>query len=131
VDLAQRLVLTEPVERLADGDGVDVAIRERHPLGGAGEDDDAAHVLLELLPHLAYGLDCDHVGAARHEQPRQLAGSRSEVEHGAARTQVETRDETLDGRRGIAGPSTLVDVGAREAARRGMQIRHGRPRSHL
>ena len=70
-------------------------------------------------------LDRDHVRAARHEQPRQLARAGGEVEHGAARAQVEPLDDPRDRRGGIVGPPALVDVGGGEAARRRMQLRHG------
>ena len=67
VDLAQRLVLPEPVERLADRHRVDGAIDERYALGCTGERRDLRNVLLELTPHLEHGLDGDQGGTARDE----------------------------------------------------------------
>src|SRR5207248_2055894 len=80
VDLAQGLVSAEPVKCLADGDRVDIAVRERDPFCSSSERGDARHLRLELRPHLADGLERDEVRAAREEQARELSGAGRQIE---------------------------------------------------
>ena len=112
------------MERLRHRDGVDPAVRERDALGRPREHRDRRHAPLQLGAHLAQRLDRDDVRAARDEQPGQLPGARGEVEHGAARAQLELLDDARDRRGRIVGPPALVDVGGGEAARCRMELRH-------
>ena len=108
-----------------DRHGVDGRVRERDALGRAGERLRRRAPAARARPHLAHRLDRDHVRAARHEQPRQLARAGGEVEHGAPGPQRELLDDPRDRRGRIVGPAALVDVGGGEASRRRMQVRHG------
>jgi hypothetical protein len=103
---------------------VDEGVCKRDALRSSREREHPRHAPLELCAHLRERLDGDHVRTAREEQPRELAGAGSEVEHGSPGAQVQPLDDALDRRGRIVGPAALVHVGDGEAARGGMQFRH-------
>ena len=122
MDLGERLLGPEPMEGLRNRQCIDLTVRERDRLGGPLE----RTYVLDLRAHLGDRLDCDHLRTARREQPRQLAGAGGEVDHRAARPEVEALHEPFDRGGRIVGPSTLVRVGGEpEAPRIGMEIRPG------
>ena len=79
MELGQRAVGVEPVERLRRRDGVGGPVVERDRLGRPLDDlglDDA----LEDLAHLGDRLDARHAQAARDELPRELARAGADVD---------------------------------------------------
>ena len=108
VDLGERFLAVEPVERLSDDDRVDRSIGQRDRLGGALEDLDAGNGRLERGPHARNRLDRHDLDAERREQPRHLARARCEVEHPLARAEPAAPDDAATAAVGIGGPAPLV-----------------------
>src|SRR5581483_927340 len=75
VELRQRTLVVEPVERLRDRHDVDARVRERQLLRRPVERLDA----LELRPHLRNRLDREHARARTGQEPRQLPRAGSDV----------------------------------------------------
>ena len=119
MDLGQRLLDAEPVERLPARHHVDAAVRQRDRLGRAVEGLHVGQRREQVLAHLVDRLDGDHAGAERDERARQLAGAGGEIEDIAAGSDLEALGEPCHRRLGIAGPAALVCVrGRREPTRR-------------
>jgi hypothetical protein len=110
VQLRQRLVRAEPVERLPDRRGVDRRVRERDRLGRARERFDVRQNPLEHAAHLVAGLDGDDLHAERQQPPRELARAGAEVEHPRSRAEAEPLGDPADRLVGVRGPAALVDL---------------------
>ena len=111
VDLGERFLAVEPVERLSDDDRVDRSIGQRDRLGGALEDLDAGNGRLERGPHARNRLDRHDLDAERSEETRHLAGARREVEHALARAELQHLDQMRDRGVGVGGTAPLVGLG--------------------
>ncbi len=119
MDLRERLIAPEPVERLRHGDGIDRLRDERHPLGRAVERLHVRERLAECRPHLGDRLDGDHLGPGPDEERRQLPRPRGQVEDDPARPEAQLPREERDRLGRIGRPSADVRVRhAREAAGR-------------
>ena len=110
VDLAQSVVAAEPVKRFGDDDEIGGGVREGDLFRGA-VDDVGGDVAGKLSTHLRHGLDCDDVRAARREQPRQLSGSRSEIDDRGTRIDRRSLDEPRNGLGGVPRATTFVRLG--------------------
>ena len=125
VDLGQRPLEVEPVERRGGGDRVGRAVRERDLLGRSGERLGPGHRRRELGAHLGERLDRDHPRAGRHELARQLPGAGADVDHGRPGAEPEPRRQPVDDRRRVRRPAPLVALGDRAEGRgRGAVERH-------
>ena len=81
----------------------------------------AGHHRCQLRAHRLDRLERHHAGAARDQQPGQLAGPGAELEHGPAGTEVQPLDDRRDGIGGIGRPCALVGIrGCGKPARRGI-----------
>jgi hypothetical protein len=110
MDLRKGRVAAKPVERGSDDDRVHGGIRQRDVLGPPRKRGHLRKAPHERCTHLLDGLDRDEVRARRHEQARELARSRSEIEDGPSRLDPEHPAQVLDGLGRIAGPAALVDL---------------------
>ena len=110
-DLPERGLGVEPVERLADEDGVHRRIVERDRLGPPVEDAVRLRRARQHRAHAGIGLDRDHPVEALDERARQLARAGPEVEHDGLRAEAEPRDDEVDRRRRILGPDAVVVLG--------------------
>ena len=117
MDLPERLLRPEPVERLRDGHGVDALIRKRDRLGGAVERVDTGR---QQRPHPGDRLDRDDLRAGRGEGTCQLPGTRRQIEEPPARTESEQLPKQRNRRVGILRPRAIVDL--RDEAE-GMRLR--------
>jgi hypothetical protein len=93
VDLGKRLVASEPVERLPDGDRMEEPVRERDRLGRSSERTDRGQGRSERRAHLRDRLYGHHLGAGRRQLPRQLPRSRRQVEDDRAGAESEALRE--------------------------------------
>jgi hypothetical protein len=118
MDLRQRGVAVEPVERLGYRHRVHRLVLERDVLGGAREGGHAGHRLDETLAHLGNRLHGDHIRSELRQEPRQLPRPRGEVEDGARRLDSNLLDQPPDCFERVRRPPALVIRGReREAAR--------------
>ena len=126
-NLAHGADAVEPVERLADDDGIDRMVRQRDRLGRAFDRLGDGQHLLELGPHLRDWLDRDQLRAGPNELSGQLAGPRCEIEYAAPRADRKLGDQPLDRLGRVLGPTPLVCVGPRrEPLRRRLVDDHAR-----
>ena len=110
-ELAEGAVGIEPVERLRDGDCIQGPGCDRQRLGDGGDDGDVGHGGDEPSAHPLDGLRRDHRRAGRHEQSRELARSRREVEHDAAGPEVKVVDQPRHRVGGVRGTDPFVHLG--------------------
>ena len=129
MDLGERLVAVEPVEGLADRDGVHEARVERDRLGRARNRPHVRKRTLQHCAHLGDGLDRHDGRPGADQERRQLARPGSEVEDDPAGPEVELPREPRDGR-GRIGRTPLVIRGgrARETQRGRLVELGGHPR---
>ena len=116
MELRQRPLVVEPVERLRDGDHVREPVRERDRLRRPVERLDVEAV--ELRPHLGHRLDRDDARARRREQASQLPRPGADVDDRPLHAEPASLRHPCDGLLGIRRTCALVNVGrAREAGR--------------
>ena len=108
MQLRQRSVEVEPVERSGGSRRVDARVTERQVLGRAGEHLDTRYGALELRAHLGERLDREHARAGRHEQARELPGAGADVDDGRPGGDPETFDDEGDDVWVIRRPPPLV-----------------------
>ena len=102
------------MERLAGEDGVDLAVRERDPLGDPGERLGTGHPRGEDGAQLIPWLERDHARIPLGQHTGQLAGARPDVEGG----RVVADGEQVECLRRPVRPAPLVCLGGEvEAAR--------------
>jgi hypothetical protein len=104
VDLGQRVVGAEPVERLRRGDGVGRGVRKRNRLSRARQHLNAG----EERPHLLDGFDRDDPRPGLGEEPTQLARAGAEVDHRPTRPQREPPGKPGDRLDGVARAAPRV-----------------------
>ena len=75
--------MTEPVERLADGDRVDAVLGQRNVLCRAAQGFGAGNRAHELRAHRVPGLDGDDPCTGLEQLTGQLSRSGAEIEHGS------------------------------------------------
>ena len=128
MQLGQSLVVAEPVEGLADREGVDARIGKRDRLRRAENCLGLRDGPPELCEHRLPRLDGDHLRFRRNERTRQLAGSGAEIDYHSTVTEIELVGEPLDRLRRILRPRALVQVGNElERARiRMLKVRHAK-----
>jgi len=107
LDLAERSLRVEPVERLRDRDGIGRGVRERDRLRGSVQRLDPRG---NPRTHLDQGLNGDDARTRRHELPRELPGAGCKIHDDAARPEAELLDEERHRLRRVARPRTLVGV---------------------
>ena len=103
MQLSHRAIAVKPMKRLTDHCRVDRPILQRDPFGYPGEQLDAGERGSQTLPHSSHWLDCHDRRASRDEQPRQLVGSRREVQHRAAAATLQAIDQQLRAASGYSG----------------------------
>ena len=119
VDLGERLLAAEPMERLRHRDRVDAPVVEWDRLRGAVERFHGRRELDELRPHRGERLDREHAGAGRSQHARELSRPCAEIQHVASWPDPHALDEPCDRLGRKPGARALVHVRDRVERLRG------------
>ena len=103
------------MERLAGEHRIDLGVRERDVLGAAVTRVRGRHPPREHRAQLGERLDGDHARVAPRERLGQLAGARTEIEHGRGRVHGHEVEHVI---RPAGTPAVVLGRGALEASRR-------------
>jgi hypothetical protein len=110
--LRQRTLTVEPVKRLRDRDRIGASGLERHRFRCALVNLRTRSGPHEEVSHSGNRFHGHHASARPHEQPRQLAGARCEVDHDGAATEPQRTSHPVERRGRIVGTAALVRVGS-------------------
>ena len=117
-ELGDRLACIEPVERLADEDGVDARVVEWDRLRAARERR-AVH-----RAHALVRLDRDDAREPPRELPRQASRSRRQVEHARACVELERLLRAVERGSRVRWPDAVVRLGDGAEAQSEVLVAH-------